>query len=105
MKKWILLLIPLIMIGCGPKKQEAPPESKPPVVVMKKEIQESIDLKTAKAEKRKLVSYLEVYGSISQDTENTVHVAPKEKCVLKNLKVEVGQTVDDGSPIAVIQTS
>lgn len=105
MKKWLFLLIPLIVIGCGQKKQEEQhPEHKTPAVVMKKEIQESIDIKTAKVEKRKLVSSLEVYGAISQDTENTVHVAPKEKCVLKNLKVEVGQTVDEGSPIAVIQT-
>lgn len=105
MKKWLLLLIPLIVIGCSPKKQEAPPESKSPVVVMKKEIQQSIDLKTAKVEKRKMISYLEVYGSISQDTENTVYVASKSKGALKSLKVAVGQTVEEKSSIATVQTS
>lgn len=104
MKKWPFLLIPLLVIGCGEKKHEAPTEPKVPVVVMKKETQESVGLKTAKVEKRKLVSFLEVYGSIAQDTENTVHVAPKEKCVLKKLKVAVGQTVDEKTPIAVIET-
>lgn len=104
MKKWLLLLIPLVVIGCGQKKQEAPQEPEIPVVVMKKEIQESVGLKAAKVEKKKLAAYLEVYGSISQDTENTVHVVPKAKCVLKSLKVTVGQTVEENSPIASVQT-
>jgi len=104
MKKWLFLLIPLLVIGCGEKKQEVLPEPEVPVVVMKKETQGSIGLQTAKVEKKKLVSFLEVYGSIAQDTENTVHVAPKEKCVLKKMKVAVGQTVDEKTPIAVIET-
>jgi len=105
MKKWILLLlIPmLIATGCG-KKEEKHAEPEKPVVQMKKEVQESVDLQTAKAEKRKLISDIEVYGSIAQDTENTVHVAPQGKCILKELKVQIGETVDEGTPIATIET-
>lgn len=104
MKRWLFLLIPLLVFGCGEKKHEAPSEPEVPVVMMKKEIQESVGLQTAKVEMRKLISYLEVYGSIAQDTENTAHVAPQEKCVLKKLNVAVGQTVDEKTLVAIVQT-
>ncbi|OGW84976.1 MAG: hypothetical protein A3A81_04395 [Omnitrophica bacterium RIFCSPLOWO2_01_FULL_45_10b] len=104
-KLFLLLLIPfLITAGCG-KKEEKYVQPEKPTVQMKKEIQESVGLETAPVERKKLVSYIEVYGSIAQDTENTVHVAPKGKCILKELKVKVGETVDENSPIAVVQTS
>ena len=55
MKKWIYLFIPVIVLGCSQKKSEAPAEHTTPVVIMKKEVQESINLQTAKVEKRKLL--------------------------------------------------
>lgn len=106
MKYLLLLLIPWMLLGCGQEQEDVstPSEVKSSVMVMKKEIQESIGLKTAPVEKRKLRTDLEVYGLISQDTENTVHVAPQEKGVLKSLEVVVGQTVEEKSLIAWVQT-
>ena len=105
MKKWIYLFIPLIVIGCGSKKVEMPAEHTASVVVMKKEVQESINLQTAKVEKRKIINYLEVFGTISQDTEDTVNVAPREKCIVKKVNVVLGQTVEAKSSIATLKTS
>jgi multidrug efflux pump subunit AcrA (membrane-fusion protein) len=106
MKKIIFILaIPVFLFsGCGEKHHEEHHEEHQRAVEMKRDIQESIGLTTAPAEKKKIIADVDVYGVIAQDTENTMHVSPKTSCVLKSLKVEVGQTVDEKSPIATVET-
>src|SRR3989338_2375959 len=106
MKKIVsILAIPIFLFwGCGEKHYEDHHEDGKRAVEMKKDIQESIGLTTSPSEKKKIITDVDVYGVIAQDTENTMHVSPKTNCILKSLKVEVGQTVDEKSPIATVAT-
>jgi multidrug efflux pump subunit AcrA (membrane-fusion protein) len=106
MKKIIsILAIPILFLGgCGEKPHEDHHDDGKRIVEMKKDIQVSVGLTTALAEKKKIIADVDVYGVIAQDTENTMHVSPKTNCVLKSLKVEVGQTVDEKTPIAIVET-
>lgn len=100
-----ILAIPVLLFGgCGEKHHEDRHDDGKRMVEMKKDIQESIGLTMAAAEKKKIIADVDVYGVIAQDTEKTVHVAPKTSCILKSLKVEIGQIVDEKSPIATVET-
>lgn len=113
MKKSILLLglVCLLAVsyqasGCGRHSgKEGEDETVVRKVHLKKELQDSVGLTTALAESKKLVSFIEAYGSIAQDTENTVHLTAKEPGILKSFKITEGDTVEEGSPLAVIETN
>ena len=107
-QKDIVLIIAglLILSGCGKtnaqtETAEENAETKTEVHFTK-ELQTSVGLTTVKLEKRKLVESIEVYGTIAQDTESTVHVTPDKPGVLKFFSVAVGDTVDERTPLCVM---
>ena len=82
----VFLFAAILFAGC--QKTEHPSEtmkelSEKKEIHFTKELQESSELTTAKAERKKIISNIEVYGALSQDTENTVHIASKESGILK----------------------
>ncbi len=101
-----LLLISALVFGGCEKKHKAETDKKPtvPVVHMKRELQESVGISIVEVQKQKLQSSLEVYGSIAQDTENTTHIVSKESGVLKFFTKAVGDIIDEGGIIGVVQT-
>lgn len=102
----ILIAIVIASAGCDKApKETGHDEHAPKMIRLAKEVQESAGLSLREVQEKKLASYLEVYGSIAQDTENTVHVTSKEEGILKTLKVSEGDTVEEGSALAVFQAS
>lgn len=95
----------LITAGCDRSSREKPQEG-PAVekVQLKMEAQEAVSLTKARAVRKKLLSHIEVYGSIAQDTEHTMNVTVPERGTLKSFKVGDGDTVDEKTPVAVIET-
>ena len=109
-KNFILMVVGfLILSGCAKTKAEI--EEAEELVEAKmelhfsNELQASVGLTTSKVEKRKLVESIEVYGTIAQDTESTVHVTPGKPGVLKSFNVAVGDTVDEKTPLCVMESA
>lgn len=91
--------------GCQKKTAEAPhEESGHGKITLKKEVQESIGLTVTDVQRKKIVSYLEVYGTIAQDTENTTHILAEVPGILKSFKAVEGDTVEEKALLAVIET-
>ena len=110
LKDSILILAGLLVLsGCGktnvvvPENEEASKEKTE--VHFSKELQTSVGFTTAKAEKRKLIESIEVYGTIAQDTESTVHVTSDKPGILKLFNVAVGDTVDEKKPLCVMESA
>lgn len=100
-----LIAAVFLITGCQKKNNEAAhEESGHGAVHLTKEVQASIELAAAVIEKKKITSFIEVYGAIAQDTEDTRHILPDQPGILKVFKVSEGDTVEEKSPIAVIET-
>lgn len=102
---WLCLVIVFMIAGCGKHEDvSAKKADSPGLLHFNKELQESVSLTLVKAGKEKLLSSVEVYGAIAQDTENTAHITAKEPGVLKSFKVAVGDSVQKGVPIGILVT-
>ncbi len=101
-----LFLISVLVFGGCEKKHKDETGTSPAVQVvhMKKELQESVGISVVETIKQKLQSSIEAYGSIAQDTESTTHIVSKESGILKSFKKTVGDTVDEGVSVAMVQT-
>ncbi len=71
-------------------------------VQLKKELQVSEGITVIEAKKQKMVSFIEVFGSIAQDTQNTCHITSAKPGILRGFIAKVGDTVEKNSPIAKI---
>jgi cobalt-zinc-cadmium efflux system membrane fusion protein len=68
-------------------------------------MQEMIGLTLAKAKKLIFLEMVEVVGEIAQETENVTHITSTQSGYLQRYLVEMGQTVDEGTPLCEIKTN
>lgn len=102
---FFLILAQFFTAGCHKRTAEVPHEEEGHgKVYLKKEVQDSIGLSVTPVQRKKIISYLEVYGTIAQDTENTTHILSDAPGILKSFKAVEGDTVEEKAPIAVIET-
>lgn len=104
----VIFLLPFLAVGCTKSNAEVNSErseAEKNTVKFSRDLQQSSGVVTVAARNEKLVATLEVYGSISQDTDKSAHVTAKDQGVLETLKVEPGAIVEAGSLIAVIRTT
>ena len=73
-------------------------------VHLKEESQKLVGLEMIKVERKPFFSTVEVVGEIAQETENVAHVTCPEPGILKSFKTKLGDSVDKGTPICVIET-
>lgn len=109
-ENFILILAGLLVLsGCGKTNTGAQEVVESPtadsVIHFSNELQTSIGLTLSKAENRKLMESIEVYGSIAQDTENTAHITSDIQGVLKSFSVAAGDTVEEKTPLCIMETA
>jgi multidrug efflux pump subunit AcrA (membrane-fusion protein) len=99
------ILMLAIAAGCQ-KEAEVPVEEKIDHgrIQLVKEVQDSIGLAVEPVQKKKIMSFTELYGAIAQDTENTTHVLSEDAGILKSFKITEGDIVEEHALIAVIET-
>ncbi len=95
--------------GCGKSGEEHAgehPENAEGMetVHLKEESQKMVDLEFVTVKKEPLFASLKVVGEIAQETENVSHVTPSESGLLRSFLKQVGETVEKGTPLCVIQT-
>lgn len=98
-----------MLSGCGGctkshDKQEGEHHEEEGTVHLKEESQKMIDLKLVTVEKKPLFSSLKVVGEIAAETENVSHVTSSENGVFQSHLCNIGDVVEKGTPICVIQT-
>lgn len=115
MKKWLIVLFAaLILQGCGGETHDdhddhsghdhhASHAEEEGVVHIKPEFQKMIDLQLESAVKEKLVSGIEVVGEIAQETDQVAHVTSDREGVLDSYLVDLGVTVDEGTPLCTLR--
>ena len=107
-RMFLLCLFIAMMPGCGCGKRAAEEigehHEDAGVVHLKQESQKMIGLELVSVEKKPLQSVLEVVGEIAQETENVIHVTSPEPGILKTLMPKLGEVVEKGTPLCVIQT-
>jgi biotin carboxyl carrier protein len=107
----ILLLAFVAATGCGKQSDEQGhdedhhDEHAIGSVDLSQQIQRTVGLTSEKVERAKFYSLLEVYGSIAQDTENTVHITSGTSGTLRSILGGEGQTVEKGKVVATIEVN
>ena len=102
----LFLISQMVFSACTEKIHDASEtEQVIPTVSMKKELQDSVGISFVEVKKQRFISSLEVYGSVSEDTENTKHIVSKGSGILKSFTKTVGDTVEVAEVIALIQTT
>jgi len=100
--------IVLLLSGCGSKEQHEEHDThgkeEMEVVPMSKESQDLIGLEFVTAGKRPLQTTIEVTGEIAQETEQVVHVTAPEAGRLKSFLIGLGEVVEEGTPVCIIET-
>ncbi len=95
------------MPGCGCKKQQAPAKEElsqeQEAVRMKEESQKLIGLEVIAVQKAPLQSAIELVGEIATETENVMHITSSEAGTLQKYIAQLGDTVEKGNPLCVIQ--
>ena len=100
----VLCLGLALLPGSGCETRKGEPQEEPGVVRLKEESQKIIGLEFVTTERRKLESAIEVVGEIAKETENTVHLTSPESGTLKSYLRSLGETVEKGTPVCVIET-
>lgn len=115
MKKWLIVLFAaLILQGCGGEKHDDQDDhsdhshhefhaEEDGVVHIKPEFQKMIELQLETVTKEKLVSAIEVVGEIAQETDQVAHIAADREGVLDSYLVDLGATVDEGTPLCTLR--
>src|SRR3989338_3396519 len=103
------VLAAFLLTGCSkgaPEVSKEPPESDnhETVVHLKGESQKLIALQIVEAEEKPLYSTIEVSGEIASETEDVAHITSPASGILKLLKVEVGQVVEKGTALCIVES-
>lgn len=106
----IILIFSMILIlsGCGSKEnhddhaEHAGKEKE--TVHLSQESQRLIGLEVVVAERRPLQTTIEVTGEIAQETEQVIHVTSPEAGRLKAFRVGLGEVVEEGMPVCLVET-
>ncbi|OGW80041.1 MAG: hypothetical protein A3G33_04045 [Omnitrophica bacterium RIFCSPLOWO2_12_FULL_44_17] len=95
--------------GCGKSgeqnehEQVEQGEGAEAVLHLKEESQRLVGLEVSKVRKTPYFSSLKVVGEIAQETEKVFHVTASQPGFLKLFLKQVGETVEKGTPLCVIQ--
>jgi len=73
-------------------------------VHLKEESQKLVGLELVKVNRQPFFATVEVVGEIAQESENVVHMTCPEPGKLKSFDTKLGDEVDQGTPICVIET-
>lgn len=112
-----LKILIFMLIGClsayagehdhhdhGDHEEHADHRDEEESVHLSEESQKIVGLTILKAQRKPLVSTIEVVGDIAQDTENVKHITPPQAGTLKSLKVKVGDVVEKGTLLGELVT-
>lgn len=104
----LLCLVVVLLPGCGcektPRSHEGEHHEESGAVHLKKESQELIGFEIVSVKKGKLESSIEVVGEIAKETENMAHITCPEVGTLRGYLANLGETVEKGTPVCVIET-
>ena len=105
----ILLLCLVIAMtpgcGCGKKSGEREGHHEEPAAVhLKEESQKMIGLEIIQVQKNELLSKIEVVGEIAKETEQVAHITCPERGILKSYPAKLGEVVEKGTPVCMIET-
>jgi multidrug efflux pump subunit AcrA (membrane-fusion protein) len=98
----------ILFPGCGCQKKSPPIEAghhdEEGVVHVKEASQKMMDLELMTAQKKTFVSTIEVTGEIAKETEKMSHIVSPESGFLKSYLLNLGDTVEKGTPLCKIET-
>ncbi len=99
----LLLVLMLLMPGCGSKHDQEHKSHEKSEVHLSLESQQLIGLELVKVQKKPLESSIEVTGEIAKETENVAHITSPVSGTFKSYLAKSGEGIEKDSPACVIQ--
>ena len=87
------------------EKGEAGEEHEAPKVKLSAEARKNANLKLAEAEPAKVKTLLPLYGKIAANEEALAHVQPRFPGIVKEVRKRLGDRVDKGDVLAVVESN
>ena len=104
------LYFSIFLTGCGrsvpaeePTEHQAQTDNHAAVIHVVQSTQQALKIAVVPAEVKVLEQILQVTGQIAQDTDRLVHVDAPAAGTLTKFLVAIGQRVDQGTPLAIVQ--
>ena len=109
---WIVV-VGTVFVGCGRSPSSSQPnesaagehEVHQRQIRLAQATQEALGLTVASAELKPLEQTLQVTGQIAQDTDRLIHVNPPESGTLAKLLVKLGDRVEAGTQLALLESN
>lgn len=107
---YVLVLLGFVFPGCEKHEKEAAKEheeaaSVESVIRLSPEQQKQANLTFVDVRERSMPEFIEVSGVFASDADRTIPVVPERDGVLKNYQTGLGDTVQAGHSLAVIQVN